>query len=62
MFFKSYLLLEIHITETKCESDRTYKHNTPRKAEKGFLIYKCKIKIQKFITPLKTDEELIALP
>ena len=38
------------------------KHNTPPKTEKGFLIYKCKIKIQKYITPLKTDEELIALP
>ena len=38
------------------------KHNTPPKTEKGFLIYKYKIKIQKYITPLKTDEELIALP
>ena len=37
-------------------------HNTPLKTEKGFLIYKCNKDTERNNTPLKTDEELIALP
>ena len=49
MYLKSYLLLEIHIKESKCESDRAYKNYHPPKTEKGYLIYKCNKETEMFI-------------